>query len=242
MSVYTETKNSVSKLNEGSVFSTADFNDVQEDKNLLYKALSNLCKQGTIKRLSKSLYYKPEITELGVLPPSSSRIVEQILKTYKKNIAYVTGPSVYTRLGLTTQWTPEIFIATDMSKKDPMRIGALKVSFCPSSFKGEKADVYLLQWLDAIKNIKDISGSTPTKSALRLEQLLSEMDQKQLKRVARYARSYPASTRALVGMLFERVGYLSGAKRMYNSLSRTSVYRIPLQASEFPSLSKWNIR
>ncbi len=242
MSVYKETKKSVLKIDEGSIFSSADFKDISQEKNPVHKALSNLCKQGTIERLSKSLYYKPERTELGTLAPSSSRVIEQLLKTYKKNIAYITGPSVYPRLGLTTQWSPEIYIATDMGKKEPMHIGSLKVTFCPSSFKGKQADTYLLQWLDAAKNIRSISGTTPTESALQLEQLLLEMSQKQRKVLVRYAQSYPASTRALVGLLLERIGEKNAAKIVYKSLSRTSIYRIPLQASVFPSLSQWNIR
>ena len=239
MSVYTETKNNILRFAEGTVFSTSDFKVAPTEQNLLYKALSNSCKQGSLIRLSQSLYYKPEMTNLGPLPPSSNAIVKQLLKTHKKNIAYITGPSIYPRLGLSTQWTPEIFIATDLSKKAPMRIGALKVSFCPSSFKGKHADIYLLQWLDAIKNIKTISGTTPNLSALRLEQLLAEMRPPQLKKIVTYAASYPASTRALVGLLLEKTKNFSSAKRMYESLPHTSSYHIPLQPSVFPALSKW---
>lgn len=242
MSSYIETKKDISRFPDGCVFSTADIVALSEQKDQIYKALSNLCKQGTIQRLSHSLYYKPEHTPLGLLPPSSQKIIEKVLSMYKNNIAYITGPSVYTRLGLTTQWTPEVIVATDINKRSPLRIGNLGISFCPSSYTGKNADTYILQWLDAVKNMRSISGTTPTKAALRLEQLLTEMNPKQLKRVARYAQSYPASTRAVVGMLLERVGYNSGSARLYKSFSRTSVFRIPLQSSTFPSLSRWNIR
>ncbi len=240
MSIYLLTKNAILALPAGSLLSTQDIKVSAHQRTLVQKSVSDLFKSGVLRRLAKSLYYKPLITDLGEVPPSSTDIIHKLLELYKDKIAYLTGPNVYTRLGLTTQWTSEITLASDRPRREPLKMGGLQVRFVPSRVEVAEANTYLLQLLDAAKDIRLISGTTPTQVALQLQRLISKLSPKEKQTLVIYAQAYPASTRALLGMLLERMGQKRLAKKLKSTLSPLSVYTLVLESSIFPSAADWH--
>ncbi len=241
MSIYLDIKKSVLAMPEGALFSTQELEVPSAERANMQKSVSELFKKGILKRLSKSLYYRPIQTEFGELPPSSAAILLKLMEIYQDQIAYVTGASAYTRLGLTTQWTPEITVASDRPRRYPLEIGKMRVRFVPSRVTLANANTYLLLLLDAAKDIGKIAGSTPTKVAQQIQRLIKQLSRKEKGELVSYAFDYPASTRALIGLLLEREGKKTLAKQLRSTLSPLSAYKIGLETEYFPTAANWNL-
>lgn len=76
------------------------------------KVLERQQKKGTIKKLSKGLFYKPKQTLFGEKMPDEEQILKPYLYANGQRIAYVTGAYLYNQLGLTTQVPATIQIAS----------------------------------------------------------------------------------------------------------------------------------
>src|SRR5690606_26663300 len=76
------------------------------------KAMERLVKQGKVKRASTGIFYKPKVTAFGTLQPREEELLKPYLFENNKRIAYVTGASLYNRLGLTTQIPKTIKVAS----------------------------------------------------------------------------------------------------------------------------------
>ena len=64
------------------------------------KAIERLIDKGIIKRVSTGVFYKPKQTLLGELKPNEQELLKPCLFQNKKWIAYITGNSLYHRMGL----------------------------------------------------------------------------------------------------------------------------------------------
>lgn len=72
-------------------------------KEALVKSLNRLAEFGRIVKLAKGKYYKPELSPFGELPPEQYQVVKDLLERDGKVVGYLTGLSIYNKLGLTTQ-------------------------------------------------------------------------------------------------------------------------------------------
>jgi hypothetical protein len=102
----------IQELERGSIFFPEDFASVGSDETIR-QALSRVCKEGLIVRLSKGIYLYPVIDEeLGVFYPSVERIAKAIAKRDKSRII-PTGAFALNRLGLSTQVPMNVVFLTD---------------------------------------------------------------------------------------------------------------------------------
>src|SRR5690606_11519056 len=103
MKVSDYVSNTINRLPKGYVFTYLDFVSEVNTEGPVIKALSRMAAAGKIKKLSKGKYYKPEITPFGALLPDFYQVVKDLLEEDGKLIGYLTGFSIYNKLGLTTQ-------------------------------------------------------------------------------------------------------------------------------------------
>jgi len=117
----------ICELERGSIFFPEDFASIGSSESVR-QALSRICRNGTIIRLSKGVYLYPLIdNELGVFYPSVERIGKSISKRDKSRIV-PTGAFALNRLGLSTQVPVNVIFLTDgISRK--INIGKQTITF-----------------------------------------------------------------------------------------------------------------
>jgi hypothetical protein len=84
------------------IFTYNDLLDEVNNKNAISKALSRMVASGKIRRLSKGRFYKSENSPFGELKPGVKQIVKDFLEKDGNTIGYLTGYSIFNKIGLTT--------------------------------------------------------------------------------------------------------------------------------------------
>ena len=127
-SIHQQVLGKIHELERGSIFFPEDFASVGSNESVR-QALSRICKDEVIIRLSKGVYLFPVIdAELGVLYPSVERIARAISKRDKSRII-PTGAFAMNRLGLSTQVPMNVIFLTDgITRK--INIGKQTITFC----------------------------------------------------------------------------------------------------------------
>ncbi|MCF8381838.1 MAG: DUF6088 family protein [Bacteroidales bacterium] len=113
--------NKINRFKTGYVFTYDDFDLPVDRIQAFKKILSRLVLAGKITRLSKGQFYKSENTEFGNLRPTEYQVVKDLLEEENKIVGYLTGLSIYNRLGLTTQVSHTIQIGTNKERKTKTR-------------------------------------------------------------------------------------------------------------------------
>lgn len=126
-SFHQQVLNKIQEFERGSIFFPADFAFIGNDVSVR-QALSRICKDVTIVRLSKGIYLYPVIDEeFGVLYPSVERIARSIAKRDRSRII-PTGSFALNRLGLSTQVPMNVVFLTDgITRK--INIGKQTITF-----------------------------------------------------------------------------------------------------------------
>lgn len=242
MNVNKWVKTQVQNTAAGALLSLEDFKLPLTKKIALEKALSELYQAGGLQRITKGLYYKPEQSPFGELPPTTRSLLDKLLILYKDSIAYVTGLPAYTQMGLTTQVSTEYVIASDKPRRMPIVSGATRIRFIPSYVKTPVQDTYLLQILDAIREMDNIPATTPEKSSVLLRLRIKELKREQQAELAQLALNYPPSCRAFVGLILESLGKKRLAQTLAQTLNPSSRYRLKIDKNTFPNYRNWYIR
>jgi len=137
----------INRLPLGYIFTYDDLN-IQVDKiDAFIKALSRMVEEGRIRKLSPGKFYKPRVTDFGELKPEIYQVVKDLLEQNGKITGYLTGFSVYSQLGLTTQLSSIIQIGTNDVRKNITR-GMYKIRFIKQPNKITKENVFMLCILD----------------------------------------------------------------------------------------------
>ncbi|MBD8347757.1 DUF6088 family protein [Dysgonomonas sp. HGC4] len=100
-SIHQQVLDIIQNFKRGSIFFPEEF-DHLGNNDFVRKALSRICKEGTIIRISRGVYLYPIIDkELGILYPSVDNIAQAISKRDKSRII-PTGLFALNSLGLST--------------------------------------------------------------------------------------------------------------------------------------------
>lgn len=206
----------------------------------LANILSRLVSQGKLERLEKGKYYKPRNTTFGTIRPPEEEIIKSLTFRNGKIIGYETGLTLYNRLGLTTQVSNTIVIATNNLNK-PKTIRGFKIKYSKQRVSITKKNIPILQLLDAFQDIKKIPDSTIDQSFNLLKKQILQLNEDRKNLLINTAIEYNASTRALVGALFEK--YVSGINvdQLKQSLNPLSKYYIAISSNLLPNKTTWNI-
>ena len=202
MSIAQITRSFIQNIEEGKLFT---YNDIPSTKKITISIeLSRLYKKGLIKKLSKGKYYKPKVRIFGELSPSSEETIKSFLIDTKGN-NYETGYNSYLNLGLTTQVANIIVIASDLKNKK-IKIDNINIKFVQKKLNVKKEDIYLLQILDALENIKSIPGTNINDALLILKKIIKDLSDKKQKLITKYAKDYAPRARVILGAILKELG------------------------------------
>ena len=230
----------INRLKTGYVF-TYDKFDVPVDKvDALKKTLSRLVAAGKIVRLSKGQFYKPKKTEFGLLQPPEYQIVKDLLEEKNKIVGYITGVSIYNKLGLTTQVSNTIQIGTNIDRK-PKKRGKYNIRFLRQKNNITKGNTYMLQILDAVRFINRIPDADVNESCRRIISIFRNLSQENRIAIAKYARKYNPGTKALVGAILEFISEDSFTDQLYYSINPATTFDLKISIEVLPNKKKWRI-
>lgn len=240
MKVAEQIRNTIERIPESQPFGYADLGIEAADFYSAAKALERLQKNGTIKKVSKGLFYIPRKTIFGDLGPDSNEILERYLFEDGKRVAYETGYSLYNRLGLTTQMAFKIKVAT-REKTIKINLGSLQVSSVKSYVDITEENYQLLGFLDALKDIKRIPDCSVIKAVRRMSFLIKDLSPEEKNEIIQYALSYPARVRALLGAILENLDLKLNLDELKNSLNPLTKIKLNIRETELPTIKHWNI-
>lgn len=196
---------------------------------------------GKIGKLAKGKFYKPESTVFGTLLPDQSQVVKDLLEKDGKLIGYLTGYSIYNKLGLSTQISNTIQIGKN-EVRPSLKRDRFKIFFVKQKNNITKENIPLLQILDAIRFISKIPDTTMAASCKRLLVILQNLTPKDKSTTTRLSLKYPPSTRALLGALLEQLGENEQLPLLKKSLNPISAYKLEIPANILSTTENWNIK
>ena len=241
MSVTYILRNKIDRLPKGYVFTYEDFDIDVKKKEAIIKALNRMAGSGKIEKLAKGRYFKPEKTAFGTLQPSLEQIVKDLLKKDGKVIGYLTGYSIYNKLGLTTQVSNIIEIGKNQTRPKFKR-ERFTIAFVKQKNTITKKNIPILQILDSIKYIKKIPDTTIKASCLRLLEIIEPLSFNDKKELIKLSMKYPPSTRALLGALFDEIKTRPTLKSLKESLNPITEYEFRGVQQLLEKASNWNIK
>ncbi|MFA5480375.1 MAG: DUF6088 family protein, partial [Candidatus Muiribacteriota bacterium] len=217
-----------------------DLLDEVNNKNAISKALSRMVASGKIRRLSKGRFYKSENSPFGELKPGVKQIVKDLLEKDGKTIGYLTGYSIFNKIGLTTQISNKIQIGTNDIKPKRKR-EKYQILFVKQKNIISKENITFLQFLDLIRFIKKIPNTTLEKSFDILLNKMKKFSSEEIDKIINLSFKYSPSTRALFGLMLFETGLKNKTNKLKNSLNPVSNYKIPEIAKKFNIAKYWNI-
>lgn len=230
----------IDRLPKGYVFTYADFVTEVNKKEAVIKALNRLAASGKISKLSKGKFYKPENTVFGTLEPNQYQVVKDLLEEEGKTIGYLTGYSIYNKLGLTTQVSNTIQIGKNEIRPKFKR-ERYTISFIQQKNTITKENIPFLQLLDAVRYIKKIPDTSIASACTRLVNIAKEMTDKDVATLMRLAQKYPPATRALIGAILDEAGKKTLTDSLWKSLNPISKYSLSGANKVLSLTDKWNI-
>ena len=112
MKVAGKIERKINRMQEGTTFKYQQLSIDQSEYSAAAKAIERLIKKGMIRRVSTGVFYKPKQSAFGELRPREEELLKPYLFQDGKRIAYITGVSLYNRMGLTTQVPNTIKVKT----------------------------------------------------------------------------------------------------------------------------------
>ena len=229
----------ITQFELGKVFTYRDLTPFISNPETTVKAISRLVKNGDIKRFAKGQFYRPKQGLFGEMKLSDTEKLKIFLYQDGKRKGYVTGTSLYNRLGLTTQVPRTITIASD---KSPQRkdLGTVEVKLVKAKAPVTESNREYLEILDVLSDIKKIPDSNPSAVIKVIANKLKGFKKDDLYELINLASFYSPVTRALLGLLTEKINKNLTAN-LKKQLNPTTYYNIGLDNC-CDNASKWNIK
>ncbi len=230
----------VENMPDGAVFDYAQLQIGPDQLVTAAQSLSRLTRKGVISRLSRGKYYKPQQSKFGKSRPREAAIVNALTVKQNKRIGYLTGLSVYNQLGLTSQVSNTLVIATT-NPLQPKEIEGYNVKYVKRNVTFLEEDIPLLQLLDALRNINTIPDANPDDSFKILKELIADLSKSKKERLISLAVSFNPGTRALLGALVENYFKGVSVSRLEQSINRLSVFETGVTSKLLPNKHSWNL-
>jgi len=136
-----QVKNIIAKHKAGWVFTHMDFKHLG-NLPTIERILSRLVASGDIKRIRRGIYYIPEVSRWGEVPPLQSDIIKALSRAYETDFVPDGANALY-QLGLTQQVPMKQVYLTD-KQISPITIGKTVLEFkkvSPKKLSGAKSGV-----------------------------------------------------------------------------------------------------
>jgi len=236
MSVAQITREFVANFEDAKLFTYDDIPCINKTSATI--ELSRLLKKGIIKKVSKGKFYKPKQRVFGEVAPSSSDKIQSCLKSVDGN-SYETGINSFRRLGLTTQIANETTIATNKGYRK-VKIDNINLKFVPKKVDAKDDEIYLVQILDAINDIKKIPATTPNEVVKYLKEIIKKESLDNQMKLTKFALKYPPRTRAILGAILKEVDNKYCAYELKSTLNPMTNYKIKIEEDVIKDKKYWN--
>lgn len=231
----------IDQYTPGQVFSFSELGLLPQEMRAGITALSRMVKTGILKRARNGKYYKPSNSPFGDLNPGEEELLRTYLYRNGRRIAYITGPALYNRLGLTTQ-VPKTIQVASREKRITTSAGNLKVKPVKSYEEVSDHNYQVLGLLDAMKDFRDIPDRSTESALIRLRQLVKNLSDDEQKELAEISLKYPPRARALAGALLDWNGAAPNLTiPIADSLNPLSEYNFAIPNTILPVAEKWKI-
>lgn len=240
MTISKKTEDKVKNLPIGTTFTYQTLSVKVDEYAATAKALERLIKKEVIKRVSTGVFYKPKQTIFGELMPREEELLKNYLFDNNKRIAYITGLSLYNKLGLTTQ-VPKTIKISSRDKRIFASIGNLKGKPVKSYIDVSDKNYYILEILDALKDFKQIPDMDKKSGLLLLADRIKKWEKKDKTSLIKYALKYPPRVRAILGAIIENFITSEDVKPLKESLNPLSQYEYNIAETILPNAKNWNI-
>jgi hypothetical protein len=241
MKVAQKIEKEISKIKEGTTFKYQQLPIESNEYSAATKAIERFIEKGIIKRVSTGVFYKPKQTIFGELKPNEEELLKPYLFQNNKRIAYITGVSLYNRMGLTTQIPKNIKIAS-RDKRITVLVGNIKGTPVKSYVDVTDKNFYLLEILDAIKDFKKIPDLDRNSAIKIISNRLKELNTNEIKQLIKCVLSYPPRVRGFLGALLEKMDFLIELTLLKKSLNPLSEYNYGINKSLLSTAQNWNIK
>lgn len=228
----------INRLRTGYIFTSSDFYDIVNDSVQVSRILSQLAKEGKIRKVSKGRFDRPKQTIFGTMAPSEDWMLQEFLMDDKTIIGYISGTQAFASLGLTTQISGNYTIGSNTYRR-AVRRGMITIRFVLQPNTLTRENIPLLQILDAIRFIREIPACTPEEACIILRQLIRSKDSASRRQLATLALKYTPYVRAILGAILDETD--TDTTALYRSLNIASTYRVGLTSDVLPNCKKWRI-
>lgn len=233
-------KRNIERMPVGKVFTTAEVMGDAKNAASANRLLSMMTEEGTLRRVSRGRYFKPEKSEFGVIPVDTRELVKDLLFKNGTPIAYISGLNAMNELGLTTQVPADITIAYTNEKKAIVR-NQVHIRFIKQPNAITKANIHLLRLLDCMRFIKKTPDNNIDGALRRLVFLIGDLPEEQQRKMVRLAIKYTPQVRALVGAIMENYFRIIPVETLRKSLNGLTTYPLNISKEVLPNQSNWNI-
>ncbi|VAW79588.1 hypothetical protein MNBD_GAMMA15-1200 [hydrothermal vent metagenome] len=241
MSIAQTIQNTVEAMPAGQIFGYQELPGYAKSPDAVIKAIGRLVSDRRLERFSKGKFYVPKKGVFGIRKPSDSELIRSMLYKDGRLRGYVTGLSLYNQLGLTTQVPRTITVSYNGGRQEK-EFGTIRIKTVVTRIPVQEKDVKLLQYLDALKDIKKITDSDINLSLEIMCKYISELSDREQARLLKLAQNYYSpQVRALLGLLFSSLK-LSVPRSLVRSLNPITIYKLKLDQSKWPMAREWNIR
>jgi len=240
MNVAEKVQRKINRMQEGTTFKYQQLGIDQSEYTAAAKAIERLIKRGIIKRVSTGVFYKPKHSAFGELKPREDELLKPHLFQEGKRIAYITGGSLYNRMGLTTQVPRTIKVASKV-KRVTTKIGKTQVKPVKSYVDVTNENYYLLEILDALKDFKTIPDLNKKSAIAILKNNISKLSENDRSKLIRYALKYPPRATALLGAILELSRIKNSLNTLKKNLNPLTTYKLGIKEESLPTAPKWNI-
>ncbi len=240
MGVTQNIQKQVSRLAEGTTFKYEQLSVEPQEFVAAAKAIERLIAKGIIKRVSTGVFYKPKKTVFGELKPNEEELLKSYLFDKGKRIAYITGTSLYNRIGLTTQIPKSIKISSRI-KRINVSSGNIKATPVKSYVDVTDNNFYLLELLDALKDFKQIPDLDKSSAIKILSKKLKELNPSETKLLVKCSLAYPPRVRGFLGALLEKIKTSADLTELKKSLNPLSEYDYGIE-SILSTAKNWNVK
>ena len=241
MKVAQKIEKQIKKLKAGTTFKYQQLFIELNEYSAATKAIERLIDKGIIKRVSTGVFYKPKQTLFGELKPNEKELLKPYLFHNKKRIAYITGISLYHRMGLTTQVPRNIKIAS-RDKRITVSVGNIKGNPVKSYVDVTDENFTLLEISDALKDFKKIPDLDKDSGIKIISNQLKELNIKEMEKLIDCALSYPPRVRAFLGALLEKMDVSIELKTLKKSINPLSEYNYGIDKKILSTMTNWNIK
>jgi hypothetical protein len=241
ITIANKVKTQIDAFKEGYVFSYMDIEGPSKNREAIIKTLNRLVEKGVIDKLAKGKFYKPTKSEYGRLGPDVNETVKDLLENKDEVIGFLTGFSVFNKYGLTTQISNTIQIGRN-TFKPPLKRGIYTIQFVLQKNVITKENVKVLQVLDCLKMLKGIPDTTNNNSLSLFGRIIRKYNKADRELLIQLSMKYPASTRALLGLIFETEKIMGPLDKIRETLNPISTYNMGIRQFDKFLKEKWGIK